>query len=146
MGSCGSGGRAGSVLEQDTESQIIPDEQLAPCMAASAISVWMCVCKWMNVASAIKKKSDESTDWQLTKFEVLKSWWDKKPFPTCLYISGFSHKSKMISFGLFHCAYRLAHWLQTFDCLASALSGYLTSSLCVLLSLLGLLRKSLLSK
>ena len=47
-----SGGRAGcltesqappaacrSVLEQDAEPQIAPDEQLAPCMAASAISV-----------------------------------------------------------------------------------------------------------
>ena len=32
-----------SVLEQDTEPQIPPDEHLAPRMAASAISVWMCV-------------------------------------------------------------------------------------------------------
>ena len=58
---CGSLGRVGrlmigrsrlslvacrSVLEQDTEPQIAPDEQLAPCMAASVISVWMCV--WMG--------------------------------------------------------------------------------------------------
>ena len=28
-----------SVLEQDTEPQIAPDEQLVPCMAASGISV-----------------------------------------------------------------------------------------------------------
>ena len=30
-----------SVLEQDTEPQDGAGEQLAPCMAASAISVWM---------------------------------------------------------------------------------------------------------
>ena len=58
-GSCSSGGRAGRlvigmsvvwipqiILEQDTEPQIAPDEQLAPCMASSAISVCMCV--WMG--------------------------------------------------------------------------------------------------
>ena len=33
-------------VQQDTEPQIAPDEQLAPCMAASTISVWMCV--WMD--------------------------------------------------------------------------------------------------
>ena len=54
-GGCSSGGRAGhlvigrslvesrcrSVLEQDTEPHIAPNEQLAPCMAASTISVGM---------------------------------------------------------------------------------------------------------
>ena len=30
-----------SILEKDTEPQTAPDEQLAPCMAASAINVWM---------------------------------------------------------------------------------------------------------
>ena len=60
--SCSSGGRAGHlvigrwlvpipdspncmcVLEQDTEAQIAPYEQLVPCMAASTISVWMGEC------------------------------------------------------------------------------------------------------
>lgn len=31
---------------QDSELQIAPDEQLAPCFAASAINVWMC--EWMG--------------------------------------------------------------------------------------------------
>ena len=35
-----------SVLEQDTEPQIAPDVQLAPCMVSVSISVWMCV--WMG--------------------------------------------------------------------------------------------------
>ena len=45
FGGCSSGGRAcpRSILEQDTEPQIASDEQWAPCTAASAISVWMCV-------------------------------------------------------------------------------------------------------
>ena len=52
-----------SVLEQDNEPKIAPDVQLAPCMAASAISVWLCVwmgecgkyCKALWVVSRLEK-------------------------------------------------------------------------------------------
>ena len=85
LGGCNSGGRAmvqlweghwfnspapqracRSILEQDIEPQIAPDEQLAPCMAASAICVCACVCvcvdEWVNVTSVVKH-FEQSADW-----------------------------------------------------------------------------------
>ena len=58
-------GACRSVLEQDTEPQIAPDEQLVPCMAASVISVYECVCEWGNLA-CIVKCFELSLEWKST--------------------------------------------------------------------------------
>lgn len=53
-----------SFLQQDTESQIAPGEQVEPCIAASVISGWMCV--WMGGCDV---------KWSVVKpFELSKVW------------------------------------------------------------------------
>ena len=54
-----------SVLEQETEPQIAPDEQLVPCMAAPTIGVCLCVyvCVCVHVASVVKPL-EHSVDWK----------------------------------------------------------------------------------
>ena len=50
-----------SVLEQDSEPQIAPGEQLAHCMPL----VCECVCEWVNVTSVVKRL-ERSVDWKST--------------------------------------------------------------------------------